>query len=167
MIFNLSCTKVSLIWAYPLKTYVRSSTPKQGWHFTQSYVWLTLMHRTQWGSLVGTRHFIKTYVFYYKSCKNLYQALQVTWSASGTASHVHYIWTCNEIEFSSDKIIFTIASYTEKISLICCHLINIVTCAVHSNRRQQTRDILHYNFVQWWYIYISRPPGKSTELSYI
>ena len=49
--------------------------------------------------------------------------LQVMWeSVSGTASHAHCVWTCNEIEGSHDKIIITIAPryISEKISLVCC-----------------------------------------------
>jgi len=57
--------------------------------------------------------------------------LQVTReSVSGTASHVHCVWMCSEIEGSYDKIIIIIVpSYTRKISLVCCHwhLITIQT----------------------------------------
>ena len=60
--------------------------------------------------------FIKSRIFYckscknpyqyYKSCENPYQVLQVTHAC---------VWTCNEIEGSYDKIIITIApSYTGK-----------------------------------------------------
>ena len=54
--------------------------------------------------------------------------LQVTWEfvsvlVSGTASHTHYVWACNEIKGSYDKIIITIVpSYTGKISWVCCRL---------------------------------------------
>ena len=54
--------------------------------------------------------------------------LQVTWEfvsvlVSGTASHTHYVWGCNEIESSYDKIIITIVpSYTGRISWVCCRL---------------------------------------------
>ena len=54
--------------------------------------------------------------------------LQVTWEfvsvlVSGTASHTHYVWGCNEIESSYDKIISTIVpSYTGRISWVCCRL---------------------------------------------
>ena len=48
--------------------------------------------------------------------------LQVTWeSIWGTTSHMHCVWTCNEIEGSCHKIITTIVpSYTRKTSLVCC-----------------------------------------------
>ena len=59
---------------------------------------------------------IKSQMFYYKSCENPYQVLQVTReSVSGTTSHVRCVETCNEIEGSYNKIIITIVpSYTGK-----------------------------------------------------
>ena len=76
------------------------------------------------GEALQLRAVYKKPYFYCKSCENPYQycksrenpyqVLQVTReSVSGTTSHVRYVWTCNEIEGSYDKIIITIVpSYT-------------------------------------------------------
>ena len=67
----------------------------------------------------------KAVFFYCKSRENPYQYYKSrkNKSVSGTASHAHCVWTCNEIEGSHDKIIITIVAtklYREKYpSLIC------------------------------------------------
>ena len=66
--------------------------------------------------------------------KKPYFLLQVVReSVSGTASHAHCIWTCNEIEGSYDKIINTIVAtklYWKKISLVCCRWHCYSCCAI-------------------------------------
>ena len=83
--------------------------------------------------------------------------LQVVWeSVSGTASHMHCIWACNEIEGSYDKIIITIVpSYSgENITrllsfdVVCAHWHCCLCCTLITNvQRQQTCGIFWYSFV--------------------
>ena len=105
------------------------------------------MYRSQWGSLASTHSWYRGLYFYYK--------LRMQQSLSGTASHMHYIRTCNEIEGSSDKIIITIvASYTRK---KYHSFVRIITCAARSQQcwRQQTRDVFRYSFILWWVSLVS------------
>ena len=68
-----------------------------------------LMYGSQWGSLAAAR-------FLLQIMRESVSVLQVTReSVSGTTSHMHCVWTCNEIGSSYDKIIITIVpSYTGK-----------------------------------------------------
>ena len=83
------------------------------------------MYGSQWGSLAATFSLLKKHIFYCKSRENPYQYYKSrkNKSVSGTASHAHCVWTCNEIESAYDKIIITIVAtklYREKYpSLIC------------------------------------------------
>ena len=72
---------------------------------------------------------------YYKSPENLL-VLQVTQeSVSGTASHVHCVWTCNEAKGSYVEIIITIVpSYTGK----KYHSLSLPTAKIFSRTRNNT-----------------------------
>ena len=61
--------------------------------FLSYYVQLMRMYGSQWGSLAAAFSFIKSRIFYCKSCENLYQVLQVMCAASEHAmeSKIHMI----------------------------------------------------------------------------
>ena len=81
----------------------------------------------------------KSVSVYYMSCKNPYQILHVT--------HTHYIWTCNEIKGSYDKIIITIVpSYTgwNSTHLLPLALLLMLRTSIKQYRWQQIRGIVLY-----------------------
>ena len=96
--------------------------------------------------------------------------LQVTWesvsvlqvtreSVSGNASHIRWVWTCNEIEGSYDKIIITIVpSYTRK--NITCLLPLALLLVLHTRNDtddNKTRDTALYYDDTYMYIALREP----------
>ena len=73
--------------------------------------------------------------------------LQVGWkSVSGTTSHTHLFWTCNEIEGSHDKISYHHSTMLYKKPLVA---IGIVTRAVHS--QQYRRQLVIFSSIASYY----------------
>ena len=103
------------------------------------------MYGSQWGRLSAGHSYKKPYIL-----------LQVTREYISVRYYKSraYVWTCNEIEGSSDKIIITrVPSYTEK-NITCLLLLALlVVLCTHNN-----------NFALWWYLYGSI--SHSTMLYY-
>ena len=90
---------------------------------------ICITHTDRWESMAkpcSCMQFIKS-VFYTTITWEFVSILQVTWnistkvtqeSVSGTASCVHCIWMCNEIDGSYDKIIITIDTRNNNCALV-------------------------------------------------
>jgi len=89
------------------------------------------VYGSQWEALQLHAVYKKPY-FLLQVTRESVSVLQVTWqSVSGTASHAHCVWTCNEIEGSYNKIITIAPSYTG-IKFHSFVAVGIVTRAAHS-----------------------------------